>query len=434
MRTMLIAFSFAAAWAADNVPEPSAGPPPYDFTLASATAERLPKWLRLSGEFRTRVEGRTGFNYQPDNNDAYGLFRTRFNVELAPTPWLDFYFQGQDSRAPGLDAGRPQATFRDPFDLRQAYIRIGSPKSLVKLTAGRQLLSYGAQRLIGPLDWTNTSRTWDALKLEIGTADAKVDLFASSVVVNDPARQINHHRQGFNIHGAYGSLKKVVPNSVVEPYVLWKTGGVSVWTGGVRLASLPGAKGLHGFDYQAEVARQGGRVGTLDHSAAASYGILGYGLGASKRKPHVSGEYSYASGDPNPGSGRHRTFDQLLPTNHLFYGITDPTGWQNMRMARGGFDFKPAKTLQINADYRWLWVDSPGDSLYDVTGKAVVKPKAGNTARSIGTEADLSAVWNASKQWKLGGGVGHLFAGDFLKQNSKGSGQTFPYIFAQYSY
>jgi hypothetical protein len=395
--------------------------------------ERLPSWLKLSGEFRTRVEGRTGFNYQPDNNDAYGLVRNRLNAELAPTPWLDFYFQGQDSRAPGLDAGRPLATFKDPFDLRQAYVRLGNPKGLVRLTVGRQLLSYGAQRLLGPLDWTNTSRSWDAVKLEIGTADAKVDLFASSVVVIDPARP-DHHRDGFNIHGAYGSLKKLAPRTTVEPYLLWKTGRVSIWTAGLRVAAIPGTPGLYGFDYQAEFAHQWGSIGAVRHAADAGYGILGYTTGKRRWSPHFSAEYSYASGDPDPSDGVHRTFDQLLPTNHLFYGITDPAGWQNLNMARVGVDLKPHKRFQWNVDYRELWLASAHDALYTVAGAVAVKPLPGNTARRIGGEIDCSGVWSVSSQWKVGAGVGRLAAGDFLKRNTKGSGQTFPYLFAQYSY
>jgi hypothetical protein len=224
--------------------------PVYDRTIASSTAEALPSWVKLSGEFRTRVEGRTGFGFTPGNNDAYGLFRTRFNVEFLPVSWLEFYFQGQDSRVAGLDAGRALTTFKDPFDLRQAYFRLGKTNGLVKLTVGRQLLSYGGQRLLGPLDWTNTSRSWDAVKLELGNTDAKVDLFASSVVQINPDSQIDHSRPGFNIHGAYGSFRKIVPKTIFEPYLLWKTGNASVFSGGVRFASLPGAPGLHGYDYQ----------------------------------------------------------------------------------------------------------------------------------------------------------------------------------------
>jgi hypothetical protein len=236
-------FASCAVWA--QAPDVPSARPFYDRTLASITSERLPSWMKLSGEFRTRVEGRTGFNYQPDNNDGYALFRNRLNVELLPAGWLDFYFQGQDSRAPGLDAGRPLSTFKDAFDLRQAYVRLGKANGLVRVTVGRQLLSYGAQRLIGPLDWTNTSRSWDAVKVEIGTADAKLDLFASSVVAIDPAHP-DHHRDGYNIHGAYGSLKRPLPRATVEPYLLWKTGNASIWTGGLRIAAMPGTPGLHG--------------------------------------------------------------------------------------------------------------------------------------------------------------------------------------------
>jgi len=88
----------------------------------------------------------------------------------------------------------------------------------------------------------------------------------------------------------------------------------------------------------------------------------------------------------------------------------------------------------VNADYRELWLDSGHDALYNVAGGVAVKPLAGNTARHIGREIDFSAAGAVSSQWKLGGGVGHLTAGRFLKENSKGSGQTFPYLFAQYSY
>src|SRR5262249_26534407 len=105
-----------------------------------------------------------------------------------------------------------------------------------------------------------------------------------------------------------------------------------------------------------------------------------------------------------------------------------------MNMARVGVDFKPHKRLQANVDYRELWLDSARDALYNVAGAAAVTPRAGNTARRIGGEIDFSAAWTVSSQWKLGGGVGRLAAGSFLKQNTKGSGQTFPYLVAQYSY
>lgn len=400
----------------------------------NASAEELPKWLRLSGELRARTEGRTGFNFQEDSDDAYALGRVRFNVNLVPSPWLDIFFQGQDSRVVGIDNGRSLGTFKDPADVRQAYIRVGSAAGPLRLTVGRQLLNYGAQRILGPLDWTNTSRTWDAVKLELGKEDARVDVFASSVVQNEPTRRLNQPRRGANIHGAYGFFRKLVPTASIEPYLLLKTGNAGIWSAGLRTASLPSAKALRGFDYQIEFVRQWGTLARQDHRAWALSLVTGRTIGNHAWKPRVSGEYSYATGDRDPNDQTHRTFDHLLGTNHLFYGLADAVGWQNMHNVRVGADGKPRKNIQVNVDYHWLWLASATDALYDVSGRPTIRPRAGNTARSIGTELDATIVWSMSREWKAGGGIGRLFAGEFLKRNSGGSGQTFPYVFAQYSF
>jgi hypothetical protein len=411
----------------------AASTPAYDSTIATYTSEVVPSWLKLSGEFRTRVEGRTGFNFVPNNNDAYGLFRTRVNLELTPFDWLDIFGQAQDAHALGYDNGRPLGPMEDPLDLRQAYVRFGKPKGWVKFTVGRQLLTYGDQRLIGPLDWTNVSRSFDAAKLELGTDNYKVDLFASSVVVNNPADAIDHSVAGHNLHGVYGSLKKIVPFTVFEPYVLWKVGGVDVWSGGMRLASVRGLPELKGFDYTLEMVRQWGHNGMLNREAYAGALALGKTLPVAW-KLRFSAEYDIASGNRSPTGKNIETFDQLYPTEHFFSGPLDLMGWQNMRQPRVSADVKPNKKLQMQVDYRWDSLDSPRDGLYDSTGKLSVKPKSGNTTRDVGTELNFTAQWNATPVWRVGAGVGHLFPGEFIKLNASGSPMTFPYGFVQRSF
>lgn len=425
---------------------PPAGAPPsiMDRTLDSEISESTPRWLRLSGELRFRGEGRTGINYASGNDDAYGLVRTRLNVEILPTESIRFFFQGQDARAPGLREGRPQAIFRDPFDVRQAYVQFAAAQGKIKLTVGRQLLLYGAQRLIGPLDWTNTSRNWDAVRLELGTADSKVDVFASSVVAIDPTRRIDQPVRGSNLHGIYGSFKKAVPKSVFEPYVLWKTARLaapyaggdnrsSTYSAGVRLAAAPATPGLHGFDYQTEWIRQWGRAGGAGRSAWAAYGIVGYTLPDMPLPLRLSAEYSYASGQDDPASRTVGTFDHLYGTNHLFYGLVDNVGWQNIHNPRVGFDTRINKRLQIAVDYHWFWLASANDALYDVAGRVTVRGRPGSS-RNVGRELDLQTNWSLGRQWKLGGGIGRFFAGPFLKQNSGGASGWFPYIFTQYAF
>ncbi len=238
---------------------------------------------------------------------------------------------------------------------------------------------------------------------------------------------------GHDLHGAYGSLKKVVPLTVFEPYVLWKVGGLSEWSGGFRLASAPNLDALLGFDYSLEMIKQWGHTGALDRDAYAGAIVLGKAL-PGPWKPHVSAEYDLASGNRNPTGKTIGTFDQLYPTDHLFYGVLDIIGFENMRQARVGADVKPAKKLQVNVDYRWDSLDSPRDNLYATTGAVSVKPKAGNTATAVGTELDWTAIWSPAPVWKIGAGIGHLFPGAFLTRNSPGSSMTFPYGFVQRSF
>lgn len=385
--------------------------------LCAAGFDQLPSWVKLGGEVRTRVEGRAG--------DAWGLVRTRLTIQLSPTSWLGVGFEGQDARAPGLPAGKPTTIFRNPADVRQAYVRLGRAEGPVRLTVGRQLLNYGAQRVLGPLDWTNTSRNWDAVKLELRGSRGKLDVFASSVVEPNDQRRLDMPRRGHNIHGVYGSVGTW---AVVEPYLLYKTGGGSgVVSAGLRVASKPSLKQL---DYQFETIRQYGRYQGLAHDAWAITALAGHTF----RKVRVSGEFSGASGDRDANDRHHTTFDHLLGTNHLFYGLVDAVGWQNMRNVRIGLDGKPTRKLNFAADYHWLWLASASDALYDVAGRATVRPRAGNRARNIGTELDFTMNWTPNRHYKIGGGVGHLFAGSFLKHNSTGSSQTFPYLYAQYSF
>jgi hypothetical protein len=222
---------------------------------------------------------------------------------VKPTPWLKLYVQGQDSREwlsdradiPGLLAAEGD----DPFDLRQAYVEFGNaPGYPWGIKIGRQILSYGDERLIGAFDWNNIGRTFDAVKLSYKGANWNVDAFASTVVTP--------HREGYNqsdlfngnetereqvFSGIYFSTTAVGPQ-VTDLYALHLHennavgGDTNFATFGTRIKSKPGAfwhepapapdgKSMSegksapapaapprplGFDYGLEVAFQTGEV------------------------------------------------------------------------------------------------------------------------------------------------------------------------------
>src|SRR6476620_7787504 len=117
---------------------------------------------------RIRFEARENtFDFNQEvtalNDDIFVLNRFRLGLAFKPTDWLKFYVQGQDahewfSDRPNIP-GALGAEGDDNFDLRQAYVQIG-PKNL-NGTIGRQVLQYGDERLIGPAEWTNFTKTFD---------------------------------------------------------------------------------------------------------------------------------------------------------------------------------------------------------------------------------------------------------------------------------
>lgn len=283
-------------------------PPP-----RTVLSEQTPDWLTVGAAIRLRGEGRSGNGFREGAEDYYGLSRLHVNIDVKPTSWFKLSFQGQDSRSPGKE--NSSGFFRDPFDVRQAYVEFGaSERHKVRLKVGRQELKYGAQRLLGPLDWGNTSRQFDAAKVTLGDKDLHIDFFAPSVVRIDP-EGFNRRRDGENLHGAYATLNRWAPNSTLETYLLWKTtlivisessllGDADVYTAGFRFVKpLP-----HGFDAQAEVASQFGSFGGDEISAWGAYRILAYTVDKVAGKPRFSVEYQYGSGDSNPTDGKHGWF------------------------------------------------------------------------------------------------------------------------------
>src|SRR5688572_24570968 len=190
--------------------------------MLSHVNKHLPAWLRFSGEYRMRLEGFDGGGFRPDNSDAYLLSRLRLNMRVTPTNWMRFMFQGQDAQSFYKNTKPDAPPFEDTMDLRQAYVEFGKAESAnILLRVGRTELIYGDQRLIGHLNWTNTARSFDAARLTLQSSKFKVDLFASSVV-NLREGTANKSSGGNNLHGAYGSITKVIPGATLEPYALWR--------------------------------------------------------------------------------------------------------------------------------------------------------------------------------------------------------------------
>ena len=126
---------------------------------ASPGAGLMDAWLQsesdffkcwdIGGQFRAREEHKEYFaaagqagavdfrkvGGDPDN--TYLLLRERVHLGYQPCPWFAAFVEGQGSSSTGDDRN-PNTESDGPFDLRQAYVRLGDAKAFpLTAKAGR---------------------------------------------------------------------------------------------------------------------------------------------------------------------------------------------------------------------------------------------------------------------------------------------------------
>jgi hypothetical protein len=425
-----------------NAPLAPARDPDAGWTPAAYLNARLPQWLRLSGEFRNREEGRTAYGFTPGDKDAYGLTRLRIGFDVLPNSWFHAFVQARDSEVIGANPKNVTSSMKDVFDLNQAYIELRNGEhAWISLKTGRQELYFGDERLVARSDWSNASREFDAVRLTLGTQHigALLDVFAASVVINYPT-SFGKIQPGHNFYGVNLALTKLVPRASLEPYVYLKTvpsvtgfdkraGDERLYTTGLRCSGII----LEGFDYRARYSIQVGHYADDSIHAWAGYGVLGYTVQKTRLAPRFSIEYNYASGNKAIGGSVIGTFDQLYPTIHQWRRLTDLFGEQNIKDLKPGFDFRPTRRMRAYFVMSDLSLASRYDSVYSNTGAVLVKvPEGGARSKDIGKEGDVYGTYDVNRRLQIGAGFGHLVVGQFLKQASPGGNSSYPYAFADY--
>ncbi len=389
------------------------------------------------------IEDQTRFEYRENNfdfnsglgtinDDSWLLNRFRLSMQLKPAEWLMFYVQGQDARE--IDSDRADipgllgAEGDNPFDLRQAYVEIGDGKSFpLSLKVGRQVLLYGDQRLIGPLEWSNISRTFDAVKLRYTGKDGLwVDAFISSVVVIDRFGMDDSDKDSL-LSGLYAHIPTLGIQDT-ELYALYfddTNRKDHFLTLGTHWKSTPGKLGP--WDYETEFVVQTGTAGGRDLSAFASYIEGGYTF-QGPWKPRLSLEYSYGSGDGDPTDGDNGSFQNLYPTNHPHYGYMDAFSWSNMHDAVLHLSAKPAKTLTAGMDLHFFWLADTADTWRRANASTAVRPASPAASNYAGAEFDTLLTWSPHSSFTLTAGYSHFFAGSYLDDSGTGSDADFVYL------
>lgn len=413
---------------------------PYDFPDFHPVTDldsHLPRWIRFEGEERLRFEGYENSSFKEGNDDSYLLNRFRFQANVRLSSWFKFVSQVQDARPLLEKPPIPQAN-ENRWDLKLAYVQFGDPeRHWFSLRVGRQLINYN-HTIIASSEWRNQGRSYDAAVVNLQEGNYHLGVFAASAV--EPLSSgISHHQEGNNIYGLYGRVDKLLPNSSIEPFVLWrvqpamvveaalstKTGKEDMKTYGVRLKG----RARTSLDYSIEGARQMGKDGAEGIRAWGMTGGAAYEFGSAPTTPRIFAQYDYASGNHRPGDGVHRTFDNMYPTAHDRFGITDQFGWQNMRAVRGGATIVPHRRWTVTGQYLDFWAASTADAVYNISGGSIVHGRVpADIGSHLGEEFDAYSWYEINGHVNIGGGYGRFAEGGFLSHLTTGRVYSYPYF------
>ena len=158
-------------------------------------------WYRHVRETDSRLNA-TG------TNNSFNLIRTRIHADLWYRDQVRLFAEFIDARSFSPDLA-PLATDRNHTDMLNLFadIKLANTKDgHAYLRVGRQELLYGSQRLIAPLDWANTRRTFQGVKTFWRTSKFDVDAFWVRPMDTEKGNFDNWDTQR-NFFGLWGTYK-----------------------------------------------------------------------------------------------------------------------------------------------------------------------------------------------------------------------------------
>lgn len=303
---------------------------------------------------------------------------------------------------------------------------------------GRQELVYGSQRLISPLDWANTRRTFEGVKGFWHSEKLDVDAFWVKPVLISPS----HFDAGDANRGFAGLWTTYRPRTgtIIDAYYLYLDqhspvpgaippggrGGFNVNTIGGRYFGT-----FHNnFYVDVEGMWQFGDITTQSISAGAATAGIGYRFADCPMTPTLWIYNDYASGDDKGGRGG--TFNQLFPFGHYYFGFIDAVGRQNIEDFNMHLQFYPTKWITTALAGHFFYLDSGKDALYNAAGAATRKDPTGGSGLHVGDEIDFTTNFHLTMHQDVLVGFSQLFAGEFIRKT--GSPRSPELFYLQYSY
>lgn len=377
--------------------------------------------ILVNGQFRVRVEGDNKTDMLIDRD--FSSLRIRPQIKFIRDETLDVFFTPQFIRVMGESVLSPSTTTTnskiatsgsttDPaFNVHEAYAHY-HPNDWFSFKAGRIVLSYGDELVIGALDWNNTARAFDAFYTRFKTGKGWTDLFASKITENNSATATAPIQGDINFYGLYNNLNFGDYLKNLDLYLLYQSDATGSRTSHLGVSGVRVASKFDSLDYRAEFTKEFGNAFT-DTKNSQLDSEVGYTFEHSI-KPRLGFEYFNAG----------KAYQQLYPTVHKWLGYADLLGRRNIAGYVMHVEAQVSDALKAKFDYHsFSRVDSSAP-IYKLGGTAWASASNSN---NVGTEFDLTAIYQASKDLKFTGGASLFNSGSYFEDQFGNVNPTFYY-------
>ncbi len=369
--------------------------------------------LDLGGEYRLRHHSERNHRGRglTGQDDDFLLHRTRLYANLELGELARVYAEMNDALSTN-ETYLPRPMEENRTELENLFIDVpllGFRSDGLVARLGRQELLYGTGRLVSPLDWANTRRTFEGYKLFWQGPLWTVDAFWTQPVYPNP-QAFDTPDQSQQFMGLY-LVRRLDQQAVLEGYYLRLVEEDGTPDFDFHTLGLRTQQEYNGWLGELEAAVQFGTYGAADHFAGM------YTIGVGRRFPCLPGRpvfwmyYDWASGDPIQGNGFHH----LFADSHQYLGAMDLFGRRNVEDWSFHLLVHPHQDWAVRLAWHIFHRQHPRDVPYGVDMRPLVALPGGSG--DYGQELDIVLQWTIRPRAELQFGYSRFFAGEFFRTN-----------------
>jgi len=400
-------------------------------------------FLSIGGEVRARYELIDNSDFGSGPQDTGGYLLTRYIAYAALTvPDLPYDMRlrlfGQVEIANNdYDERGAGPIDQDGFDVLQAFAELTIPigSGILTLQGGRQMISFGTERLLGTRYGPNLPLSFDGGVVKWQDDIWTVHGFYLRPVQISPDPLDNLSSSAQQLWGLYTTRKlkdwlTFLPESSMDLYYIGYADSAAAYnsgtgrelrhTFGTRIfGDQPMGSGTIDWNYEGIL-----QFGTFDSQLGHGQ-ILAWTVGTETGYtfphasiPRLALRANIISGDQNAHDANLQTFNPLFPKGKYFGELT-PVGPYNLINILGSFSFNLTSTVSLSVQGGPYWRYSAHDAVYGVGGNIArssdTSPQDDSTARFIGTQLEFVAQWSPTRELAFLASYSQFQPGAFIK-------------------